>query len=217
MQEVGFGMYNEMLAQAVRSLRAGREPDLDAPLAATTEINLHASALLPEDYCADVHERLVLYKRLANCEGEPALEALAEELVDRFGVLPEPARLLVDTHRLRILSRPLGVARIDAGASAVQLQFGPAAPVDPQRVVALVRSRPGHRIVGADRLRIDVPLATTAERVALLRRTLEALAGAGPLPGTIQGGSPPAVQRPAPARPEPAPLPARRAGSRRRA
>jgi len=127
------------------------------------------------------------------------------------------ARLLVDTHRLRILSRPLGVARIDAGTNAVQLQFGPAASVDPQRVVALVRSRPGHRIIGADRLRIDVPLAATPERVALLRRTLEALAGSGPLPGTIEAGSPRPLTRPAPARPEPAPPAARRAGSRRRA
>jgi transcription-repair coupling factor (superfamily II helicase) len=194
MQEVGFGMYNEMLAQAVKSLRAGREPDLDAPLAATTEINLHESALLPEDYCADVHERLVIYKRLANCDTEPALEALAEELVDRFGVLPDPARLLVDTHRLRILSRPLGVARIDAGVTAVQLQFGPAANVDPQRVIALVRSRAGHRLVGSDRLRIEAPTGSTAERVALLRRTLEALSG--PTPPPVASAADPSAPRP---------------------
>jgi transcription-repair coupling factor (superfamily II helicase) len=175
MQAVGFGMYTEMLSSAVRSLRAGREPDLDAPLAVTTEINLHATAVLPDTYCADVHERLVLYKRLANCETLDDLDALSEELVDRFGLLPEPARTLVDTHRLRILSRPLGVLRIDAGASAVQIQFIPNPPVDPQKVIALVRSRPGHRLAGSEKLRIDVPLASTAERVELLRKTLQAL------------------------------------------
>ena len=175
MQEIGFGMYTEMLSSAVRSLRAGKEPDLDAPLAITTEINLHATAVLPENYCADVHERLVLYKRLANCESLDEIEALSEELVDRFGVLPEAASTLVDTHRLRILSKPLGVMRIDAGANAVQIQFIPNPPVDPQRVIALVRSRPGHRLTGSEKLRIDVPLATTGERVELLRKTLQAL------------------------------------------
>jgi transcription-repair coupling factor (superfamily II helicase) len=175
MQEIGFGMYTDMLAQAVRSLRAGREPDLDAPLAVTTEINLHASAVLPTTYCADIHERLVLYKRLANCDTAEDLDALTEELVDRFGVLPEPARTLVDTHRLRILSRPLGVLRIDAGASAVQLQFVPNPPVDPQKVIALVKSRPGHRLVGSEKIRIDTTLGTTAERIDLLRKTLQAL------------------------------------------
>ncbi|MFN9123574.1 MAG: transcription-repair coupling factor, partial [bacterium] len=175
MQEIGFGMYTEMLSSAVRSLRAGKEPDLDAPLAITTEINLHATAVLPENYCADVHERLVLYKRLANCESLDDLDALSEELVDRFGLLPEAARTLVDTHRLRILSKPLGVMRIDAGANAVQIQFVPNPPVDPQRVIALVRSRPGHRLTGSEKLRIDVPLATTGERVELLRKTLQAL------------------------------------------
>jgi len=175
MQEIGFGMYTEMLSSAVRSLRAGREPDLDAPLAVTTEINLHSTAVLPETYCADVHERLVLYKRLANCESTEELDALAEELVDRFGVLPDSARTLVETHRLRILSRPLGVLRIDAGSNAVQIQFIPNPPIDPQRVIALVKSRPGHRLVGSEKLRIDVPLATTGERIDLLRKTLQAL------------------------------------------
>ncbi len=175
MQEIGFGMYTEMLSSAVRSLRAGKEPDLDAPLAITTEINLHATAVLPDNYCADVHERLVLYKRLANCDSLAELDAMSEELVDRFGLLPEPARTLVDTHRLRILSKPLGVMRIDAGAGAVQIQFVPNPPVDPQKVIALVRSRPGHRLTGSEKLRIDVPLASTGEKVDLLRKTLQAL------------------------------------------
>ena len=67
MQEIGFQLYNDMLKAAVVRCKAGREPDLPAPLGVTTEINLHAPALLPETYCDDVHERLVLYKRLANC------------------------------------------------------------------------------------------------------------------------------------------------------
>src|SRR6185436_2872562 len=107
MQEVGFNLYLRMLDTAVRSLKLGREPDLAAPLEVTTEINLHAPALLPADYVSDVHERLVLYKRLANCESMEELDALREELIDRFGPTPEPARSLVESHRLRILGRPL--------------------------------------------------------------------------------------------------------------
>ena len=86
MQEVGFNLYTEMLNAAVKSLKAGKEPDLSQPLAVNTEINLHAPALLPETYCSDIHERLVLYKRLANCETLDELELLQEELVDRFGL-----------------------------------------------------------------------------------------------------------------------------------
>ena len=88
-------------------------------------MNLHLPALLPTDYCPDVHERLTLYKRLANCESSAALDELQEELIDRFGKLPDQARALVDTHRLRILSRPLGVSRIDASESVILIQFVP--------------------------------------------------------------------------------------------
>jgi len=175
MQEVGFNLYVRMLDAAVRSLRNGREPDLSAPLEVGTEINLHVPALLPADYCSDVHERLVLYKRLANCETGEALEALREELIDRFGVLPEPARALVDCHRLRILGKPLGLARIDASENAIQLQFIPKPPIDPAKVLKLVQSRRNYRLAGQDRLRIEAPLPDVRARVAAIREAFAAL------------------------------------------
>src|SRR5205085_2918235 len=122
MQEVGFNLYCAMLDSAVRSLKLGREPDLSAPLGVTTEINLHAPALLPDNYCNDVHERLVLYKRLANCDSMDELDAMHEELIDRFGALPAPAKTLLDTHGLRLLGKPLGIARIDASETGALLQ-----------------------------------------------------------------------------------------------
>ena len=115
MPEVGFQLYADMLKSAVSALKSGREPDLAAPLGVTTEINLHAPALLPDNYCSDVHERLVLYKRLANCESTDDLDRMQEELVDRFGALPEPAQALLACHRLRLEAKPLGVVKIDAG------------------------------------------------------------------------------------------------------
>jgi transcription-repair coupling factor (superfamily II helicase) len=170
MQEVGFNMYVSMLDAAVRALKQGKEPDLSAPLGVSTEINLHVPALLPADYCNDVHERLVLYKRLANCENLDALDLLREELVDRFGPLPEHARALVECHRLRILGKPLGVARIDATESAIQLQFVPNPPIEPAKVLSLVQKRKNYRFAGQDRLRIELKLPDVKERIAAVRQ-----------------------------------------------
>ncbi len=165
-----------MLDTAVRSLKSGREADLAAPLEVSTEINLHVPALLPEGYCSDVHERLVLYKRLANCETVEVLEQLREELIDRFGILPEPARALVECHRLRILGKPLGLARIDASDSAIQLQFVPQPPIDPARVLNLVQKKKHYRLAGQDRLRIELKLPDVKARVAAIREAFEELA-----------------------------------------
>src|SRR5262249_7958843 len=148
MQEVGFNLYNDMLAHAVRSLKAGREPDLAQPLGVTTEINLHVPALLPAGYCSDVHERLVPYKRLASCDPGGALPAMQEERIDRFGPPPEPAQALIESHRLRILAHPLGVVRVDAAETHVQIQFGPHPAVDPGRVIELVQKSRGWKLAG---------------------------------------------------------------------
>jgi len=176
MQQVGFALYTEMLDEAVRALREGRVPDLDGPLTATTEINLHLPALLPSDYCPDVHERLTLYKRLANCGTTDALDELQEELIDRFGKLPDQARALVDTHRLRILSHPLGVARIDASESVILIQFVPEPPIDPLRIIQFIQSRKDTRLAGPDRLRIETKTADARERAQRIREILGWLA-----------------------------------------
>jgi transcription-repair coupling factor (superfamily II helicase) len=175
MQEVGFNLYVRMLDNAVRSLKHGREPDLAAPLELATEINLHVPALLPEAYCSDIHERLVLYKRFANCDTLEELERLREELIDRFGRLPDPARALIECHRLRILGRPLGVARIDATDSAIQLQFVPKPPIEPAKVLNLVQSRRNYRLAGQDRLRIEASLPDVGARIAAVREVFAAL------------------------------------------
>jgi transcription-repair coupling factor (superfamily II helicase) len=177
MQAIGFNLFNDMLAHAVRSLQAGREPDLTQPLGVVTEINLHVPALLPASYCSDVHERLVLYKRLANCDSLEALTAMQEELVDRFGPLPESAQALVESHRLRLLGHPLGVARLDATPEHVQVQFGAHAAVDPARVIQLVQKERGWRLLGPTRLRAAVPSATLKERAAAVKHVLGLLGG----------------------------------------
>jgi transcription-repair coupling factor (superfamily II helicase) len=154
--DVGFAMYTEMLNHAVRSLKAGKEPDLSQPLSLATEVNLHAPALLPETYCGDVHERLVIYKRLANCETQEDLERITEELVDRFGPLPDAARTLLECHKLRIDGAPLGVQKIDAAPSGILVQFVPDPPVDARKVLQLVQSSRIYRLPGPDRVKIEM-------------------------------------------------------------
>lgn len=176
MQEVGFNLFNDMLASAVRSLKEGREPDLEAPLAVTAEINLHAPALLPQDYCPDVHERLVLYKRLANCQTEAELKAMEEELIDRFGLPPEPARTLLEVHRLRIRTQPYGIARLEAGPKAVTVQFVPNPPIDPARIIHLIQTRREYKLAGPDRIRIDRGGANLTERLGVIDEFLRELA-----------------------------------------
>jgi transcription-repair coupling factor (superfamily II helicase) len=169
MQEVGFNLYCAMLDAAVRSLKQGKEPDLAAPLGVMTEINLHAPALLPEDYCNDVHERLVLYKRFANCETEEQLFSMHEELIDRFGLPPPPAKTLLESHRLRVLGKPLGIARIDATESTIQLQFVPNPPIDARRIIELIQKNKNYKLAGQDRLKIAVDLPEVKERIAAIR------------------------------------------------
>ena len=175
MQQIGFQLYVDMLKAAVDALKAGREPDLTEPLGVTTEINLHVPALLPETYCSDVHERLVLYKRLANCESEAELTAMQEELIDRFGLPPESAQALLACHRLRIAAKPLGVVKIDAGPERTQIQFGPKPPFDTAKLIALIQKDGRHRFAGQDRVRIERAAPTLGERVALVSEFLARL------------------------------------------
>jgi transcription-repair coupling factor (superfamily II helicase) len=152
--EIGFQLYTEMLNRAVKSLRSGKEPDLLAPLQVTTDVNLGVPALLPEDYCPDVHERLSLYKRFAGSSDFSELMGLREELVDRFGDLPDPAKSFYETHRLRLEMSGFGIKKIDAGASAIQLTFIPNPPIDPLRIIQLVQSNKQVLLNGQDRLKV---------------------------------------------------------------
>ena len=152
--EIGFQLYTEMLNRAVKSLRSGKEPDLLAPLQVTTDVNLGVPALLPEDYCPDVHERLSLYKRFAGISDFSELMGLREELVDRFGDLPDPAKSFYETHRLRLEMSGFGIKKIDAGPTAIQLTFIPNPPIDPLRIIQLVQSNKQVLLNGQDRLKV---------------------------------------------------------------
>ncbi len=175
MMEVGFQLYNEMLALAVRSLKEGKEPDLLSPLSITTEINLHHPALLPDDYCGDIHLRLSFYKKLATAQNNDQIDRLHEELVDRFGKLPPQAQSLIDVHRLRVLARPYGVAKIDAAPGVIIISFRPNPPIDASRILEMVQKNRHIRLAGNDKLRIERELPEVAARVQMVRDVLRHL------------------------------------------
>ena len=180
MMEVGFQLYNEMLNEAVRALKNGQEPDLLSPNSAVfgggaTDINLHAPALLPDAYCGDVHVRLSLYKRLASAERAEHLDALLEEVTDRFGKLPPQGQTLFDTHRLRIQARPYGVMKIDANPKLMSVTFRPNPPVDAMRIIELVQKNRVIKLVGNDKLRIEREIAEPRDRAQYLRDLLRSL------------------------------------------
>ena len=173
MQAIGFQLYSDMLNHAVKQLKAGKEPDLDAPLGVTTEINLHVPALLPSNYCPDVHERLVLYKRLANANTDDELDTLQEELIDRFGLLPEQGEALISCHRLRIMAKPLGIIKIDASDATIQLQFNIKADLDPMKLVSLLQRDRRCRMNGPDKLRVTAQFGNLAHRVEFVKSLLK--------------------------------------------
>ncbi len=175
-QEVGFSLYARMLERAVRALKSGRAPEPGEAVDVSTEVNLHVPALLPASYCSDVQERLALYKRLADADCAEALDALREELVDRFGEPPEPARALLECHRVRIEARALGVSRVDATHEAVQLQFVKNPPVDGARVIEFIKRRRGARLAGPERLRVEARMPAWPERAQAVKDILQQLA-----------------------------------------
>jgi transcription-repair coupling factor (superfamily II helicase) len=179
MQEVGFQLFNEMLNEAVRALKNGEEPDLLGPgsviFGGGTEVNLHAPALLPDAYCGDVHTRLSLYKRLASAERNEQIDTLLEEVTDRFGKLPPQGQTLFDTHRLRVLAKPYGVQKVDAGPKLAVISFRPNPPVDAMRIIELVQKNRHIRLAGNDKLRIEKELPEAKDRAQMVRDVLRHL------------------------------------------
>ena len=175
MMEVGFQLYNEMLSEAVRCLKAGVEPDLLSPLNVTTDINLHAPALLPDDYCGDVHLRLSFYKKLATAKNTEQIDALLEEIVDRFGKLPPQAQTLIDVHRLRVIARTYGVVKVDAAPGVINITFKKDPPIDSMAIMHLIQKNRHIKLAGNEKLRIEKALPAANDRAQTVRDVLRSL------------------------------------------
>ncbi|NYZ62988.1 transcription-repair coupling factor [Luteimonas deserti] len=180
MAEVGFSLYTELLERAVRSIKQGKLPDADAADARGADIELHVPALIPDDYLPDVHARLMLYKRISSARDADALRELQVEMIDRFGLLPDPARHLFAVADLKLQATALGVRKIDLGEAGGRVQFTEKPHVDPMAVIRLIQGQPAHyRMDGPDKLRVTLELPEAESRIKTARGLLIALAPAG--------------------------------------
>ncbi len=182
MQEVGFTMFADMLNRAVAHLKQGKlmdSLDLTQPIGVSGEINLRTPALLPDGYCPDVHERLTLYKRLANCDNAEEIDTLQEELIDRFGELPIQAQSLLATHRLRLLVKPLLIGKLDATNDQITIQFSPEftknPPIEPIKIINLIQKNRSYKLAGQDKISLLRHCPTLNDKVAAVKDMIREL------------------------------------------
>ena len=174
--EIGFSLYMELLERAVKSLKEGKQPQLDRPLDHGTEIDLHVPALIPETFLPDVHTRLITYKRIASVETEEELRGLQEELVDRFGVLPDPFLNLFKIARLKVKARPLGIRKIDVGENLGKVHFMEQANIDVSSVLKLIQSKPDrYKLDGQNILRVSGEMHDLESRIRAISNLLESI------------------------------------------
>ncbi|SFM79069.1 transcription-repair coupling factor [Marinobacter pelagius] len=175
-ETIGFTLYMQLLDEAVKAIKEGRTPNADLPLSHGTEMNLRIPALIPEDYLPDVHNRLMLYKRIASVDNKEALKELQVEMIDRFGLLPEPAKNLVRQTELRLRAEALGIVKIDAGKEWTRLEFGGSTPVDPLVLVKKVQSAPDqYRLEGANSFRFRLKDTSTGGKLDGISQMLDEL------------------------------------------
>jgi len=177
-QAIGFSLYMELLDRAIRSLKSGKKLALDAPLHRGAEVNLHVSALIPDKYLPDVHNRLVLYKRIANAKTPHDLEALQIEMIDRFGLLPEPVKNLFKITELKLLAEPIGIVKIEASETVGRIVFEAEPNLDPMVVLDLIRLQPKHYKLNAqNQIKFFFEMPNFDERYQTVVKILSQLTG----------------------------------------
>ncbi len=176
MSQVGFSLYMEMLDQAVAALKEGKQPSLDQVMSSQTEIDLRVPALLPDDYIFDVSLRLSLYKRIASCKNKNALDEIQVELIDRFGLLPQAAKNLIQIAKLRFKAQKIGIRRIEAGPAGGSIEFSDKTNVDPVFIIGLIQQQPKiYKLDGANKLKFKLASEDAKSRFTLITNMLNEL------------------------------------------
>jgi len=177
-QEVGFSLYTELLERAVRALKSGKVPDFDLVSEHDAEVELHLPALIPDDYLADVHARLTLYKRIASARDADALRELQVEMIDRFGLLPDPVKNLFAVAGLKLAATAIGMRKLELGEHGGRVLFKPQPNIEPITVIRLIQNQPKvYSLDGQDKLRIRLELPGAAERLGAAQTLLRTLGG----------------------------------------
>jgi transcription-repair coupling factor (superfamily II helicase) len=175
-QEIGFSMYMELLDRAVKAMKSGKQPELDRPLDHGTEIDLHVSSLIPESYLPDVHTRLIMYKRIASAINYLELVEIKEEMIDRFGLLPEQCKNLIKITQLKLKANTMGIRKIDMTERGGRLIFKAQTTIDPSKIIELIQLYPEHyKLDGQDKLRVIKELPDMDARYSMVEDLLETI------------------------------------------
>ncbi|TCB34849.1 transcription-repair coupling factor [Acinetobacter sp. ANC 4910] len=176
MQAIGYSLYMEMLEKATKAIQKGKTPNFDAPLSLTAEINLHMPALIPDDYLGDVHQRLLFYKRISNTDHQEKLDNIRMELIDRFGIPPQPVKQLFAVHQLRLKAEHLGITKIDINTNGGYIEFSQDTPVQAMSIISMMQKHPTFfRMEGGQRLKVMVMLEDFQKRIQFINELLESL------------------------------------------
>jgi len=168
-QEIGFGLYSELLERAVKALKSGKQPELNMTLHTGSEVDLAVPALIPEDYLPDVHSRLVFYKRIASATGKGALRELEVEMIDRFGLLPDQVKNLLAVTQIKLLIEPIGIIKLDASDSMVRIQFNQQPDIDPMKLIQLIQAQPKqYQLKGQTELKFFDTMPELSQRIAAI-------------------------------------------------
>ncbi|WP_350016990.1 transcription-repair coupling factor [Rhodanobacter sp. IGA1.0] len=180
-QEIGFGLYTELLDRAVRALKSGKVPDFDLSSEHETEVELHLPALIPDDYLGDVHHRLTLYKRIASARSEDDLRDLQVEMIDRFGLLPDATKQLFAVASLKLMATPLGIRKLDFGPNGGRITFREKPEIDPMAIIRLIQQLPRvYKLDGQDKLKVILDLPGASERIRSAQEVLVLLGARRP-------------------------------------
>lgn len=176
MQAIGYSLYMEMLEKATKAIQKGKTPNFDAPLSLTAEINLHMPALIPDDYLGDVHQRLLFYKRISNTDTQEKLDNIRMELIDRFGIPPQPVKQLFSVHQIRLRAEQLGITKVDINSNGGYIEFSPDTPVQAISIIQLMQKNPTYyRMEGGQRLKVMVMLQDAEKRIQFIADLLNSL------------------------------------------
>ena len=176
MHAIGYSLYMEMLEKATKAIQKGKTPNFDAPLSLTAEINLHMPALIPDEYLGDVHQRLMFYKRISNTDTQEKLNNIRMELIDRFGVPPQPVKQLFAVHQLRLKAEQLGITKVDISSNGGHIEFSPDTPVQAMSIIQMMQKHPTFfRMDGGQRLKIMVMLEDYQKRIQFISDLLASL------------------------------------------
>jgi transcription-repair coupling factor (superfamily II helicase) len=177
-QNVGFSLYMDLLDRAVEAIKAGKELNIDEPMNSGAEINLRIPALIPDDYLPDVHNRLIMYKRIASAKDKDELKDLQVEMIDRFGLLPNQVKYLFRVTELKYRLASLGIVKLDAGDSQGRIEFGSETPIDPYTMVRLVQTKPSsYKLDGANALKFIFDMPDAESRFKTVANVLDLLSG----------------------------------------